>query len=239
MSVVQFPATRGRRPPDGAGQDIANAVDRYLDSIQAATTRAGYAETLARLTAIAGSREAGTLQPEDYAAVMARSGRSHGGHLEPAPVRARLLHRLARRNEILAANPARRLERRKPARHGDRSVRAPGSRSCSADGTGTACASESCGGCSTRPPAPAKRSSPSTSKTSTWSSGEPASPPRAVPSSTSTGPPARPVSCPGCYAAAPPAWSSWPTSARPVSGRRAPAAKDICPATGQAVLSAR
>ena len=40
MSVVQFPTTRGSQQPDGAGQDAADAVDRYLDSIQVATTRA-------------------------------------------------------------------------------------------------------------------------------------------------------------------------------------------------------
>ena len=52
------------RQPDGGGQDVGHAVDRYLDGIQAATTRAGYAETLARLTAIAGSRDASSLQPD-------------------------------------------------------------------------------------------------------------------------------------------------------------------------------
>jgi hypothetical protein len=72
VSVVPFPAVPGGQRPDSGGPNVADAVDRYLDGIQAATTRAGYAETLARLTAIAGSRDAGTLQPEDYAAVMAR-----------------------------------------------------------------------------------------------------------------------------------------------------------------------
>ncbi len=65
VPVAPFPAVRGGRQPDGAGQDAADAVDRYLDGIQAATTRVGYAQTLGRLAAIAGSREAGTLQPED------------------------------------------------------------------------------------------------------------------------------------------------------------------------------
>ncbi|MGS2644657.1 hypothetical protein [Streptosporangium sp. LJ11] len=36
------------------GESVAAAVDRYLDSVQTATTRASYAETLARLTALAG-----------------------------------------------------------------------------------------------------------------------------------------------------------------------------------------
>ncbi len=74
MTVVQFPA-----PPAGAalaiaeGATVAVAVDRYLDSIQARTTRDSYAETLARLTALAGDRPAALLMPEDYAAVMGRA----------------------------------------------------------------------------------------------------------------------------------------------------------------------
>ena len=90
---VGRPVPGHARRPDGAGQGVVDVVDRYLDGIQAVTTRASYAETLACLTAIAGSRDAGTLQPEDYAALMAL-GRRRGGHLEPAPVRADLLHRL-------------------------------------------------------------------------------------------------------------------------------------------------
>ena len=44
-----------------------------------------------------------------------------GCDLEPAPVRADVLHRLGPQ-EILTTNPGRRLERRKPARCGDRSI---------------------------------------------------------------------------------------------------------------------
>ncbi|RSM99580.1 hypothetical protein DMB42_42575 [Nonomuraea sp. WAC 01424] len=51
----------------------------------------------------------------------------------------------------------------------------------------TPCGKKSSGGCcTTRPPAP-RKSSPSTSKTSTWSFAAPASSPRAAPSSTCTG----------------------------------------------------
>ena len=55
MTVVPFPA-----PPAGPaatiaeGATVAAAVHRYLDSIQTRTTRDSYAETLSRLTALAG-----------------------------------------------------------------------------------------------------------------------------------------------------------------------------------------
>ena len=122
MAVVPFPATPGSQQHDGGAPDVADAVDRYLDGIQAPTTRASYAETLARLTAVAGQRDAGTLQPGDYAAVM------EGWDGAAAATWNRHLSALtsftawAQRNEILATNPARRLERRKPARRGDRSI---------------------------------------------------------------------------------------------------------------------
>lgn len=122
MSVVPFPATPGGQRPDGAGQGVVDVVDRYLDGIQAVTTRASYAETLACLTAIAGSRDAGTLQPEDYAALMARwdgaAAATWNRHLSALTS----FTAWAQRNEILATNPARRLERRKPARRDDRSI---------------------------------------------------------------------------------------------------------------------
>ena len=76
MSIVPFPATPNGQRPDGGGQSVADAVDRYLDGIQATTTRVGYAETLVHLTAITSSRDAATLQPEDYATVMARWDRA-------------------------------------------------------------------------------------------------------------------------------------------------------------------
>ncbi len=122
MSVVPFPAAPGGQLPSAAGLSVAGAVERYLDGIRAATTRAGYAETLARLTATAGNRDAGTLEPEDYAAVMARwagaAAATWNRHLSALTS----FTAWAQRNEILAVNPARRLERRKPARRGDRSV---------------------------------------------------------------------------------------------------------------------
>ncbi len=122
MSVVPLPAVPGGRRPDGGGLSVADAVDRYLDGIQATTTRASYAETLTCLTTIAGSRDAGTLQPGDYAGVMARwdgaAAATWNRHLSALTS----FTAWAQRNEILATNPARRLERRKSARRGDRSI---------------------------------------------------------------------------------------------------------------------
>jgi integrase len=122
VAVVPFPATPAGQPSDVVGVDVAEAVDRYLDSVKAPTTRASYAETLARLTAAAGQRDAGTLQPGDYAAVMARwdgaSAATWNRHLSALAS----FTAWAQRNEILTTNPARRLERRKPARRGDKSI---------------------------------------------------------------------------------------------------------------------
>jgi site-specific recombinase XerC len=104
------------------GETVAAAVDRYLDSIQARTTRDSYAETLARLTAIAGDRPAAVLVPEDYAAVMARwdgaAAATWNRHLSALTS----FTTWAGRQEILTTNPGRRLERRKPARRDDRSI---------------------------------------------------------------------------------------------------------------------
>jgi integrase len=122
VSVVPLPAVPAGQRPDGGGLSVADAVDRYLDGIQVTTTRASYAETLACLTAIAGSRDAGTLQPGDYAGAMARwdgaAAATWNRHLSALTS----FTAWAQRNEILATNPARRLERRKPARRGDRSI---------------------------------------------------------------------------------------------------------------------
>jgi hypothetical protein len=73
VSVVPFPTQPADTSRDAVGGGtVAAAVDRYLDSVRTATTRAGYAETLARLTALAGDQAAGALAPEAYTAVMNR-----------------------------------------------------------------------------------------------------------------------------------------------------------------------
>ena len=123
MTVVPFPVPpAGAAPVIAEGATVAAAVDRYLDSIQARTTRDSYAETLARLTALAGDRPAAMLMPEDYAAVMGRwddaAAATWNRHLSALTS----FTAWAGRQEILTTNPARRLERRKPARRGDRAI---------------------------------------------------------------------------------------------------------------------
>ncbi|MBT2225134.1 hypothetical protein KLK06_04620 [Nonomuraea sp. NEAU-A123] len=52
---------------------LSHRVERFLESVQAVTTRTGYAETLARLTVVAGPQyPVAALTPEQYAAVMDR-----------------------------------------------------------------------------------------------------------------------------------------------------------------------
>ncbi|MBB6347685.1 hypothetical protein FHU36_004230 [Nonomuraea muscovyensis] len=71
MSVVASPAQPDPTPlPGTAGSTTAAATERFLESRTAATTRAGYAETL---TAITGPDDpVAALTPEQYAAVMDR-----------------------------------------------------------------------------------------------------------------------------------------------------------------------
>ncbi|MER6946575.1 tyrosine-type recombinase/integrase [Nonomuraea sp. NPDC000554] len=111
----------GRTPPSRYAS-VAAAVDRYLDSKQNKTTRDSYAETLTRLTALAGNEPAAVLTAEDYAAVMDRwdgaAAATWNRHLSALTS----FTAWAGRQEILAPNPARRLERRKPVRRGDRSI---------------------------------------------------------------------------------------------------------------------
>ncbi|MEU4409070.1 hypothetical protein AB0F88_31535 [Streptosporangium sp. NPDC023963] len=73
MSVVAFPSQPdSATTPGTAGPTTAAAVERFLDSLTAATTRAGYTETLTRLTAVTGPNHlAAALTPEHYAAVPA------------------------------------------------------------------------------------------------------------------------------------------------------------------------
>jgi site-specific recombinase XerC len=119
VSVVAFPG----RPGAAALSTVAAAVDRYLDSVQTATTRASYDETLACLIAVAGGASpVADLTPDDYEAVMQRwdscAAATWNRHLSALGS----FTTWAQRQEILATNPARRLARRKPARRGDRSI---------------------------------------------------------------------------------------------------------------------
>jgi site-specific recombinase XerC len=117
VPVVAFPSTHA---DPTTGQSVATAVDRYLDSIQTITTRASYAETLARLTALAEGQAVAGLAPEDYAATM------NGWNSAAAATWNRHLSALtsftawAQRQDLLETNPARRLGRRKPQGRGNR-----------------------------------------------------------------------------------------------------------------------
>ncbi|MGJ6969692.1 tyrosine-type recombinase/integrase [Streptosporangium sp. G11] len=120
MSVVLFPTPPADTP--ASRESVAAAVDRYLDGIKTTTTRDGYAETLARLTTRAASRDTASLTPDDYAAVMdlwdAAAAATWNRHLSALTS----FTAWAQRQEILATNPGRRLERRKTARRGDRAI---------------------------------------------------------------------------------------------------------------------
>ncbi|MEU5869197.1 hypothetical protein ABZ815_49090 [Nonomuraea sp. NPDC047529] len=76
MSVVTFPGQPDSVPDSAIGSTTVMttmvAVERFLDSLTTVTTRVGHAETLARLTAVAGpAHPVAALTPEHYAAVMA------------------------------------------------------------------------------------------------------------------------------------------------------------------------
>jgi site-specific recombinase XerC len=119
VSVVAFPARPG---PSGACT-LAAAVDRFLDSIPTATTRDSYDETLARLIDVAGgARPVAGLTPDDFAEVMDRwdsaAPATWNRHLSALAS----FVAWAQRQEVLETNPARRLTRRKPTRRGDRST---------------------------------------------------------------------------------------------------------------------
>jgi Phage integrase, N-terminal SAM-like domain len=118
MSILEFPAPAA----EPGGERVAVAVDRYLDSLQTKTTRDSYGETLTRLSALAGHRATAALTPQDYTAVMDRwagaAAATWNRHLSALTS----FTTWAGRQEILATNPARRLQRRKPARRGDRAI---------------------------------------------------------------------------------------------------------------------
>jgi site-specific recombinase XerD len=120
VTIVPFQAPSPGTP--ASGEIVTAAVDRYLDSIKTKTTRSSDAGTLARLVSCAGGRDAASLLPEDYAAVMDRwddaAAATWNRHLSALTS----FTAWAGRQEILTANPARRLKRRKPAPRGDRSI---------------------------------------------------------------------------------------------------------------------
>ncbi|MBB4942789.1 integrase [Streptosporangium album] len=127
ISVENFAVTTGPpsppEPAPAAGPTAAAAVERFLDSLTTTTTRAGYAETLTRLIAAAGAQfPAAALQPEHYAAVMARWNTAVAATWNRHLSALVSFTTWAQRQDLLATNPARRLQRRKSARRGDRAI---------------------------------------------------------------------------------------------------------------------
>ncbi|MGN9846497.1 site-specific integrase [Nonomuraea sp. H19] len=122
VSVVAFPG-QPDPAPHATRTTITVAVERFLGSRTAATTCTRYAETLARLTAITGpDHPVAALTLEQCAAVMDRwntaAAATWNRHLSALVS----FTTWAQRQELLATNPGRRLERRKPARRGDRAI---------------------------------------------------------------------------------------------------------------------
>ena len=123
MPVVAFPGAPTPASDGPCGATVADAVAHFLDSLGAATTRTSYARTLAQLTAVTGPHHPiAALQPEHYAAVMT------GWDTAAAATWNRHLSALvsfttwAQRQDLLATNPARRLQRRKTTHRGDRAI---------------------------------------------------------------------------------------------------------------------
>jgi site-specific recombinase XerD len=115
-----FPAP----PADLAGPEVsvAAAVERFLASLRTATTRHTYAKTLTRLAALLGDRPVAALTCEDYATVMDR-----WTEVAPATWNRHLSALVsfttwAQRQDLLETSPARRLTQRTPARRGDRAI---------------------------------------------------------------------------------------------------------------------
>ncbi|MER5326849.1 tyrosine-type recombinase/integrase [Streptosporangium roseum] len=104
-------------------QTVAGAVERFLDSLDAATTRAGYTRTLARLSATVGPHHpVANLDCDHYAVVMAAwdsaAAATWNRHLSALIS----FTTWAQRQDLLATNPARRLLRRKTNHRGDRAI---------------------------------------------------------------------------------------------------------------------
>ncbi|MEU4548060.1 hypothetical protein [Nonomuraea dietziae] len=130
MPVLAFPGASSGHPDDeqpdrrvDGRSCVAGAVETFLDSLGAATTRTGYARTLVRLTATAGPHHpVADLEPDHYAAVMA------AWETAAAATWNRHLSALisfttwAQRQYLLATNPARRLSRRETIQRGDRAI---------------------------------------------------------------------------------------------------------------------
>ncbi|MEV4020477.1 hypothetical protein AB0J35_59360 [Nonomuraea angiospora] len=86
-AIPQPPADPGDPPPGSAAGSMGTAVERFLGSLRAATTRGNYARTLARLIAVTGPEHpVAGLTPGRLRRHHGGLGQRRGRHLEPAPV---------------------------------------------------------------------------------------------------------------------------------------------------------
>ena len=128
MAVIALPT-----PPDPPGGDrpdpmtvrdtVSGAAAAFTETLDAATTRASYAETLTALATVTGAgHPVAELTPDHYVAAMNRwtaaSPATWNRHLSALVS----FTTWAQRQDLLATNPARRLARRKTTRRGDRSI---------------------------------------------------------------------------------------------------------------------
>ncbi|KAB1922363.1 tyrosine-type recombinase/integrase [Micromonospora sp. ALFpr18c] len=117
MTVIPLPRPGGAVP-------LVAATDRFLDRFRdAPATAAAYAETLARLRAVAGDHlGVGELTAEHYQATMERWATAAPATFNKHLAGLRSFAAYARRQEWLTTDPARRLERRKVTRVRDKAI---------------------------------------------------------------------------------------------------------------------
>ncbi|MEU6797428.1 tyrosine-type recombinase/integrase [Nonomuraea wenchangensis] len=123
MPAASSPHVPGPAEPSSDRTTVAGAIERFLAGLRTATTRAAYARTLARLRTIIGPHHpVADLDCDHYATVMATwdtaAAATWNRHLSALVS----FTAWAQRQDLLATNPARRLQRRTPVSRGDRAI---------------------------------------------------------------------------------------------------------------------
>ncbi len=209
---------------------VADAADAFLARATAPTTRRSYGQTMSALTAAYGDRPLEVLDGPAVAERTADTWERCAGHLEPTHRHAALVQRLLPPHRLAAGRPLcrpgaapgadrphqgrRRHLLERLFRREDVPVREK---------------------CLWRLlyETPARRtSSPSTSRTSTWTTSAPARSPKAVTPSGCISSPAPPACYPASSPDARPAHCS-----SPIAAPHPPATVDVCPVTGKGRLS--
>jgi len=223
---------------------VADAAEAFLARATAPTTRRSYAQTMRALTPAYGDRLLDALDGPAVAALAAHSwGRWR--RLPGTGSSPRCAH-----SPCSAAAPAGCRSTCAPAWNGARKEPtaprpspAPRWSVCSAARTSPSGRS-ACGGCCMRQPPARRKFSPSTSRTSTWTTSGPGRSPKAVTSNRCIFSPAPPACCPASSPDVRPGRCSSPIADRrsPIADRRpaparTPAALDVCPVTGRGRLS--